>query len=67
MIFEEIPVNWLIFLCDRSSKHYEQDSKVQFVIDAVYAFAHALQNMKNVSWNKNSIIIKKNIETVNLV
>ncbi|XP_023338104.1 metabotropic glutamate receptor, partial [Eurytemora carolleeae] len=31
----------------RSSKHYEQDSKVQFVIDAVYAFAHALQNMKN--------------------
>lgn len=27
-------------------KGYEQDSKVQFVIDAVYAFAHALDALK---------------------
>ena len=26
---------------------YEQDSKVQFVIDAVYAFANALQSLKD--------------------
>jgi hypothetical protein len=32
----------------RNSKHYEQDSKVQFVIDAVYAFAYGLQHMKEV-------------------
>lgn len=25
--------------------HYEQEGKVQFVIDAVYAMAHALHNM----------------------
>ena len=31
----------------KSSRSYEQDSKVQFVIDAVYAFANALQKMKN--------------------
>ena len=30
------------------SKNYEQDSKVQFVVDAVYAFAYALQDMKQV-------------------
>ena len=39
-------------VCDRRSslRHnsaYEQDSKVQFVIDAVYAFAYALQQLKN--------------------
>ena len=27
-------------------KAFEQDSKVQFVIDAVYAFAHALDALK---------------------
>lgn len=26
---------------------YEQESKVQFVVDAVYAFAHALDNLRN--------------------
>ena len=26
---------------------YEQDSKVQFVVDAVYAFAHALEALRN--------------------
>ena len=26
--------------------HYEQEGKVQFVIDAVYAFAYALQSLK---------------------
>ncbi len=26
--------------------NYEQDSKIQFVIDAVYAFAHALDALK---------------------
>ena len=31
----------------RNKTAYEQDSKVQFVIDAVYAFANALQTMKN--------------------
>ena len=27
--------------------HFETDSKVQFVIDAVYAFAHALNKLKS--------------------
>ena len=27
--------------------HYEQDSKVQFVIDGVYAFAYALDKLKS--------------------
>ena len=27
--------------------NYEQDSKIQFVIDAVYAFAHALDALKS--------------------
>ncbi|GCB86522.1 hypothetical protein scyTo_0027199, partial [Scyliorhinus torazame] len=27
--------------------HYEQEGKVQFVIDAVYAMAHALHDMHN--------------------
>ena len=31
----------------RNNNAYEQDSKVQFVIDAVYAFAYALQKLKN--------------------
>ena len=31
----------------RHNSAYEQDSKVQFVIDAVYAFAYALQQLKN--------------------
>ena len=31
----------------RGNSAYEQDSKVQFVIDAVYAFANALQSLKN--------------------
>ena len=30
----------------RDNSAYEQDSKVQFVIDAVYAFAFALQKLK---------------------
>ena len=30
----------------RHNSAYEQDSKVQFVIDAVYAFAYALQKLK---------------------
>ena len=30
----------------RDNTAYEQDSKVQFVIDAVYAFAFALQKLK---------------------
>ena len=30
----------------RDNPAYEQDSKVQFVIDAVYAFAFALQKLK---------------------
>ena len=39
-------------LCDenvslRHNSAYEQDSKVQFVIDAVYAFAYALQKLKH--------------------
>ena len=38
-------------LCDKNvslryNSAYEQDSKVQFVIDAVYAFAYALQKLK---------------------
>ena len=31
----------------RDNTAYEQDSKVQFVIDAVYAFANALQKLKD--------------------
>ena len=27
--------------------NYEQDSKIQFVIDAVYAFAYALDDLKS--------------------
>lgn len=39
-----------LFLCagqERIGKdsHYEQEGKVQFVIDAVYAMAHALHHM----------------------
>ena len=30
----------------RGNPAYEQDSKVQFVIDAVYAFAYSLQKLK---------------------
>ena len=36
-------------ILSRNSKNYEQDSKVQFVIDAVYAFAYGLQYMKQVN------------------
>lgn len=41
----------LIFLCPLGQERigidskYEQEGKVQFVIDAVYAMAHALHNM----------------------
>ncbi len=46
-------VTCLIYIClcltdqERIGKdsHYEQEGKVQFVIDAVYAMAHALHNM----------------------
>ena len=50
----------------RTSASYEQDSKVQFVIDAVYAFAYALQNMKQVisfvlsfKWNASLYILPR--------
>lgn len=43
-------VHLCLFLCagqERIGKdsHYEQEGKVQFVIDAVYAMAHALHHM----------------------
>lgn len=42
-------VKWSLFQNSslRGNSAYEQDSKVQFVIDAVYAFANALQSLKN--------------------
>ena len=40
----------------RDNTAYEQDSKVQFVIDAVYAFANALQKLKdNVCPNRQGL------------
>ncbi|TRY86788.1 hypothetical protein DNTS_014466, partial [Danionella cerebrum] len=38
---------------------YEQEGKVQFVIDAVYAMAHALHNMQKVLCPNQSVICEK--------
>lgn len=45
-------ISWVLILCsladhERIGKDssYEQEGKVQFVIDAVYSMAHALHNM----------------------
>ncbi len=45
-----------MIFCFRNSASYEQDSKVQFVIDAVYAFAYALRDMKKV-WHGQLIFL----------
>ena len=42
-----LPLTSLNFLSRMSDlPNYEQDSKIQFVIDAVFAFAHALDALK---------------------